>query len=164
LYAFKVYLTLLSIFFHFQLAEKYLPVQKPEFVNISIPVADLAPKNPDFVDDRHVAADDDYQPITMREEVDFVRMLNEFSLGISEAARFHERLTKRLQDLDNTNIESIMTSEQAVTKLIEDLDKCEERMEFLGERLVAYDAVLNVSFLFVAGFFLISYFSKSNKV
>lgn len=81
----------------------------------------------------------------MREEADFVQMLNEFHLGISEASIFHEKLTKRLQELDNTNIESIMTSEQAVTKLIEDLDKCEEKMNFLSERLQAYDDVLNVS-------------------
>lgn len=121
-------------------------MQKPEFVNISIPVVDITPKTTDYVNDNHAAPEDDYQPITLREETDFVKMLNEFGLGISEAAVFHERLTCRLQELDNTNIESIMTSEQAVTKLIEDLDKCEERMRFLNDRLQAYDDVLNVSF------------------
>jgi hypothetical protein len=42
-----------------------------------------------------------------------------------------------------------MTSEQAVTKLIEDLDKCEDRMKFLNDRLEAYDAVLNVSIILI---------------
>jgi hypothetical protein len=121
-------------------------VQKPEFVNISIPVVDIAPKSTDYVDDRHATPEDSYQPITLREETDFVHMLNEFGLGISEASVFHEQLTRRLQELDNTNIESIMTSEQAVTKLIADLDKCDERMQFLSGRLQAYDDVLNVSY------------------
>lgn len=139
-----------------------MPVQKPEFVNISIPVVDATPKTVDFSDDRHNTPDDDYQPITTREEADFVRMLKEFELGISQASLFHEKLTKKLQDLDNTNIESIMTSEQAVTKLIQDLDKCEERMRFLSDRLLAYDAVLNVSnFL---DYIFIVLFSKSKKV
>lgn len=120
-------------------------MQKPEFVNISIPVVDVTPKATDYVDDRHATPEDDYQPITMREETDFVHMLNEFNIGISEASVFHEKLTRRLQDLDNTNIQTIMTNELAVTKLIEDLDKCEERMRFLSDRLQAYDDVLNVS-------------------
>jgi hypothetical protein len=75
-----------------------LPVQKPEFVNISIPIVDATPKFTDHTDDRHnVQEEDSYQPITTREEVDFVKMLNEFNLGISDASLFHEKLTKKLQ-------------------------------------------------------------------
>lgn len=132
-------------------------------MNISIPIIDATPKNVDFVDDRHNTPEDDYQPINAREELDFVRILNEFNLGISEASSFHEKLTKKLQDLDNTNIESIMTSEQAVTRLIEDLDNCEERMKFLSDRLEAYDAVLNVRLSKFLSF-KSELFSKSKKV
>lgn len=125
-------------------------------------MVDLAPKAADSTDDRNAAPEEDYQPITAREEMDFVKMLNEFECGISEASLFHEKLTKKLQDLDNTNIESIMTNEQAVTKLIEDLDKCEERMCFLSDRLQAYDEVLNVSIFCL--FPVYRYFSKWKRV
>jgi hypothetical protein len=139
----------LKTHFSFQLAEKYLPVQKPEFVNISIPVVDATPKYSELIEDQHNAVEEDYQPITAREEADFMKMLGEFNLGISDATRFHECLTKKLHNLDNTNIESIMASEQAVSKLINDLDECEEKIKWLSIKLEGYDMVLNVSYYYL---------------
>ncbi|KAI6181480.1 Sec3-PIP2-bind domain-containing protein [Aphelenchoides besseyi] len=128
------------------LAEKYLPIQKPEFVNISLPHAN-APISSKLLainaeDETERLADEDYQPISAKEESDFLQMLSEFNLNISQATAFHEQLTKRLSDLDNTNIETIMSSEQAVTKVIEELEACEEQMAFVSARLEGYDLLL----------------------
>lgn len=79
------------------------------------------------------------------EEAIFVRMLTEFNQGISEVSTFHDKLTRQLQNLDNTNIERLINSEKAAAKLVEDLDKCDDIMRFLSDRLQAYDDVLNVS-------------------
>ncbi|KAI6221221.1 Exocyst complex component 1 [Aphelenchoides besseyi] len=128
------------------LAEKYLPIQKPEFVNISLPQSN-APIFSKLLaigaeDETERLTDEDYQPISAKEESDFLQMLSEFDLNISQATSFHEQLIKRLSDLDNTNIETIMLSEQAVTKVIEELDGCEEQMKFVSARLEGYNLLL----------------------
>jgi hypothetical protein len=68
------------------------------------------------------------------EEATFVQMLSEFSHGLSEVSIFHEKLIRQLQELDNASIERLITSEQAAAKLVENLDRCDEIMHFLGDR------------------------------
>ena len=136
----------------FQLAEKYLPIQKPEFVNIAIPTLDTSATMARLGDGEEEAkriADEDYQPITAKEEADFNQMLREFNLNISQAKLFHEKLTRRLTELDNTNIDTIMKSEDKVASLINDLDECESHMRFLSARLEGYDVLLKVCSIFL---------------
>ncbi|CAD5206186.1 unnamed protein product [Bursaphelenchus okinawaensis] len=128
----------------FFISHKFLPIQKPEFVNIKIPDIE-SPKHINVQDDSAIQTiqDEDYHPITQKEEADFRRMLKQFNLQLFEAKEFNDKLTQMLADLDNTNIESIMASETAVADLINNLEKCDEHMKFLGDRLFAYDTVLH---------------------
>ncbi|CAD5208920.1 unnamed protein product [Bursaphelenchus xylophilus] len=128
----------------FLVSHKFLPIQKPEFVNIKLPDLE-SPKNELIPGDEVVqdVQDEDYHPITQKEEADFRRMLKQFNLELSEAKLFNEKLTQMLADLDNTNIESIMASETAVADLIDNLEQCDDYMKFLGDRLSAYDTVLH---------------------
>jgi hypothetical protein len=97
------------------------------------------------------------------EEAIFVRMLSEFNNGISEISNAHNKLTLQLQGMDDINIENLTTGERVAAKLVEELDKCEELMSFLSDRLQTYDDVLNVSLLEMLTFINYLLFRRSKK-
>ncbi|VDN90912.1 unnamed protein product [Brugia pahangi] len=127
----------------YKFANKYLPVQKPDFVNIPIPV-----ETPYIaVIAEHVDGDTDeglvdYQPISAKEEVDFRRLLARANLTIGEADKFAAVLTSQLQLLDGANIQSIMDSEAAVNELIGLVEDALEEVDFLDKELDNFDQLL----------------------
>ncbi|KAH7724485.1 putative exocyst complex component Sec3 [Aphelenchoides avenae] len=109
----------------YKLSNNYLPVQKPEFVNVSLPVDVLMPAATDAIE--HV------------EEVP--EEYNDYQIG--EANKFAAVLNEQLMQLDGANIQSIMGSEQAVTELIELFDAAIEEAETLENQLDNFDQILS---------------------
>ncbi|CAD6187358.1 unnamed protein product [Caenorhabditis auriculariae] len=103
----------------YKLSAQYLPVQMPDFCNVSIPMMEndamIIPVElpPDAGDDQN-----DYQPITAREEADFRKLLGKANLSMGQMNIFAEMLTEQLQSLDGANIQSMMASENAVNQLV----------------------------------------------
>lgn len=127
----------------YKFANKYLPVQKPDFVNVSIPVetphAAVVAEHADNESDEGLA---DYQPISIKEEADFRRLLARANLTIGEADKFATVLASQLQLLDGANIQSIMDSEAAVNDLIGLIDDALKEADILDEQLDSFDKLL----------------------
>ncbi|VDD94922.1 unnamed protein product [Enterobius vermicularis] len=127
----------------YKFASKYLPVQKPDFVNVPIPVD--TPSSSVVVEHSDEAAEDnlaDYQPISVKEEADFRRLLARANLTVGETDKFALLLGEQLQSLDGANIQSIMDSENAVNDLIALIDSALEKVDSLMEILEAFDKLL----------------------
>lgn len=127
----------------FKFASKYLPVQKPDFVNVPIPVDTprtvIPAEQSDDVAEDNLA---DYQPISAKEEADFRRLLARANLTIGEADKFASVLGEQLQQLDGANIQSIMGSEAAVNDLIALIDGALEEADRLDAQLDTFDKLL----------------------
>lgn len=127
----------------YKFASKYLPVQKPDFVNVPIPVdtprAIIAVEHGDDVAEDNLA---DYQPISAKEEADFRRLFSKANLTIGEADKFATILGEQLQHLDGANIQSIMGSEAAVNDLIALIDAALEEADRLDSELDTFDKLL----------------------
>uniref|UniRef100_A0A0N5AIT6 Sec3-PIP2_bind domain-containing protein n=1 Tax=Syphacia muris TaxID=451379 RepID=A0A0N5AIT6_9BILA len=124
-------------------ASKYLPVQKPDFVNVPIPVD--TPNAAIIIQQTEATAEDslaDYQPISLKEEADFRRLLAQANLSIGDADKFATILAEQLQQLDGANIQSIMDSEVAVNDLIALIDSTLEKVDSLVEILDGFDKLL----------------------
>lgn len=127
----------------YKFAIKYLPVQKPDFVNVPIPVE--TPQTAviaDHVDDDSDDGLADYQPISAKEEADFRRLLTRANLTIGEADKFADVLAEQLQLLDGANIQSIMDSETSVNDLITLIDVALEEADILDQELDSFDKLL----------------------
>ncbi|MFH4983776.1 hypothetical protein AB6A40_010485 [Gnathostoma spinigerum] len=128
----------------FKFASKYLPVQKPDFVNVPIPVdvsSTVVATEPSVdVQEENFAQ---YQPVSAKEEADFRRMLTFFNLSIGEADKFATMLNDQLQSLDGANIDSIMGSEVAVNDLIKVIDSAIEETNRLDSQLDVFDKLLS---------------------
>ncbi|KJH44984.1 exocyst complex component 1 family protein [Dictyocaulus viviparus] len=128
----------------YKLSAQYHPVQMPDFCNVSIPVENrevlILPieaadeGNTDFVHD--------YQPISVKEEADFRRLLAKAELTIGEADKFAEILSAQLQSLDGANIQSMMGSEIAVNQLLVLLDGSLEKVALLEKEIDICDRIL----------------------
>ncbi len=135
-----------------QLAKNYLPIQQPDFINLSLPVEVLVPQQPpgingvdgssgggtDGADQDNIA---DYQPISAKEETDFRSLLSKFNLKVGEAKRFATALNDQLMQLDGANIDSIMGSEQQITALISQIDSALGEADAIEKQLDEYDTI-----------------------
>uniref|UniRef100_A0A1I7WXN3 Sec3-PIP2_bind domain-containing protein n=1 Tax=Heterorhabditis bacteriophora TaxID=37862 RepID=A0A1I7WXN3_HETBA len=76
----------------YKLSAQYLPVQMPDFCNVSIPVdqRELTTLPIENTDDVAPDLQQEYQPISAKEEADFRRLLSKAELGICEASKFSE--------------------------------------------------------------------------
>ncbi|VDK45989.1 unnamed protein product [Anisakis simplex] len=128
----------------YKFASKYLPVQKPDFVNVPIPVdtpnAVVAVEQMEDGSEENFA---DYQPISAKEEADFRRLLARAQLTIGEADKFAAVLSEQLQQLDGANIQSIMDSETAVNDLIALIDAALLETDRLDGQLDTFDKLLS---------------------
>lgn len=86
-----------------------------------------------------------FQPISVKEEADFRRLLARANLTIGEADKFATVLASQLQLLDGANIQSIMDSEAAVNDLITLVEDALEEVDFLDKELDNFDELLYVS-------------------
>ncbi|VDN07869.1 unnamed protein product [Thelazia callipaeda] len=127
----------------YKFANKYLPVQKPDFVNVPIPVeTPYTAITVEHIDDDADEGLVDYQPISAKEEADFRRLLDRANLTIGEADKFAAVLASQLQLLDGANIQSIMDSEVAVNDLITLIEGALEEADFLDKELDSFDELL----------------------
>uniref|UniRef100_A0A183BTI0 Sec3-PIP2_bind domain-containing protein n=1 Tax=Globodera pallida TaxID=36090 RepID=A0A183BTI0_GLOPA len=132
----------------FKLSNAYLPVQKPEFINVSLPVDTMLPKGANShdsgeVESKNIEMDSNYQPITQKEEADFRRLLSKSNLHIGQAKQFAAVLGEQLAQLDTANLSSIMDNKQNVGELIELVDTAIELAECIERQLDEYDTLLS---------------------
>ncbi|CAK5111580.1 unnamed protein product [Meloidogyne enterolobii] len=134
----------------FKFSNANLPIQKPEFVNVSLPVDTLPSKNgsvneENFDGDSKTAAelDTNYQPISLKEENDFRHLLEKANLQIGQARQFSTSLNDQLSQLDSANLSSIMENEQNVAELIGLIDTAIELAECVEKQLDEYDTLLS---------------------
>uniref|UniRef100_A0A8R1XYQ7 Sec3-PIP2_bind domain-containing protein n=1 Tax=Onchocerca volvulus TaxID=6282 RepID=A0A8R1XYQ7_ONCVO len=131
----------------YKFANKYLPVQKPDFVNVPIPVetphtAVITEQVDDDTDEGLIDYQMSFQPISVKEEADFRRLLARANLTIGEADKFATVLASQLQLLDGANIQSIMDSEAAVNDLIALVEDALKEADFLDKELDNFDELL----------------------
>ncbi|VDO36843.1 unnamed protein product [Onchocerca flexuosa] len=131
----------------YKFANKYLPVQKPDFVNVPIPVETphttvTAEQVDDDTDEGLIDYQMTFQPISVKEEADFRRLLARANLTIGEADKFATVLASQLQLLDGANIQSIMDSEAAVNDLIALVEDALKEADFLDKELDNFDELL----------------------
>uniref|UniRef100_A0AC34QVY9 Exocyst complex component Sec3 PIP2-binding N-terminal domain-containing protein n=1 Tax=Panagrolaimus sp. JU765 TaxID=591449 RepID=A0AC34QVY9_9BILA len=124
----------------YKFANQYLPVHKPEFVNIQLPV-DLVPISQ--ISEHSEAVITENLPISAKEEADFRNLLSKANLTIGDAKKFANLLNERLLELDGANIESIMGNEQAVTSLISLTDDALDEVAALEKQLDDMDNILS---------------------
>ncbi|VDP18730.1 unnamed protein product [Heligmosomoides polygyrus] len=74
------------------LSAQYLPVQMPDFCNLSIPIdnRDMFILPIETTDEDNTDLIHDYQPVSGKEEADFRRLLAKAELTIGEADKFAE--------------------------------------------------------------------------
>ncbi|VDM58599.1 unnamed protein product [Angiostrongylus costaricensis] len=129
----------------YKLSAQYLPVQMPDFCNVSIPVdnREISILPIEAVDESNTNFVHDYQPISAKEEADFRRLLAKGELTIGEADKFAEILSTQLQSLDGANIQSMMGSEVAVNQLLVLLDGALEKVALLEKEIDICDGILS---------------------
>ncbi|EPB80848.1 hypothetical protein ANCCEY_00050 [Ancylostoma ceylanicum] len=127
-----------------QLSAQYLPVQMPDFCNVSIPIdnREISILPIETADEDNGDIIHDYQPVSAKEEADFRRLLLKAELTIGEADRFSEVLSAQLQSLDGANIQSMMGSEMAVNQLLSLLDGALDKVALLEKEIDICDAIL----------------------
>uniref|UniRef100_A0A914X136 Exocyst complex component Sec3 PIP2-binding N-terminal domain-containing protein n=1 Tax=Plectus sambesii TaxID=2011161 RepID=A0A914X136_9BILA len=133
-----------------KLSNRYLPVQKPEFVNVPIPEEEFSAEPTLTIvpgeDDSNGQPEDslaDYQPVSAKEEADFRRLLTRCNMTIGQADAFADQLSRELSVLDGANIQAIMGSEQAVLDLMNLIDASLEEADRLEAELVGFDQLLS---------------------
>uniref|UniRef100_A0A915L501 Exocyst complex component Sec3 PIP2-binding N-terminal domain-containing protein n=1 Tax=Romanomermis culicivorax TaxID=13658 RepID=A0A915L501_ROMCU len=131
-----------------KLCNRYLPAQKPDFINISLPVEELEYANVSMTTSvadgisHQEPEPDDYQPISAKEEEDFRHLLQKCNMSIGQAERFFDHLTRELSVLDSANIQTIMGSEMHLAELMNKIDSALEEANSLEETLDSYDELL----------------------
>ncbi|RCN28111.1 hypothetical protein ANCCAN_26150 [Ancylostoma caninum] len=130
----------------YKLSAQYLPVQMPDFCNVSIPIdnREISILPIETADEDNGDIIHDYQPVSAKEEADFRRLLLKAELTIGEADRFSEVLSAQLQSLDGANIQSMMGSEMAVNQLLSLLDGALDKVALLEKEIDICDAILAV--------------------
>uniref|UniRef100_A0AC35UGF2 Sec3-PIP2_bind domain-containing protein n=1 Tax=Rhabditophanes sp. KR3021 TaxID=114890 RepID=A0AC35UGF2_9BILA len=129
----------------FKMVNLYLPVQKPDFINVSLPVDEpIGPMVLNDLNDSIVKENfGDYQPISAKEESDFRKMLDSYQLTIGDAELFSSHLTERVLELDEANMESIRGSEHTVPDVINAIDSALDReVRMIEEILNDFDGKL----------------------
>ncbi|CAI5454116.1 unnamed protein product [Caenorhabditis angaria] len=127
----------------YKLSSQYLPIQMPDFCNVSIPLVESETSIiPIELPDGDIAMQSDYQPITTKEDMDFRKLLGRADLTIGEAHKFAEMLTEQLQNLDGANIVSMMASENSVNQLLANIDQALEGVELVEKELDSCDNIL----------------------
>lgn len=130
---------------------RYLPKQKPQFINIS---AELIEENVNIAENGDVTTsaldnvdavlndDGDYRALSEKEQMDLERLMEQCDSAVSNAEAFAEQLSRDLSVLDGANIHSMMASEAQVEALMEMIDTAYTEAEKIESRLDSYDEIL----------------------
>ncbi|XP_045608376.1 exocyst complex component 1 isoform X2 [Procambarus clarkii] len=130
---------------------RYLPKQKPQFINIptelieeNVNLAESGDVNTSALD--HVDAvfedDGDYRALSEKEQMDLERLMEQCDSAVSNAEAFAEQLSRDLSVLDGANIHSMMASEAQVEALMKMIDAAYTEAETIECRLDSYDEIL----------------------
>lgn len=130
---------------------RYLPKQKPQFINIP---TELIEENTDLTESRDantsaldtmdavLEEEGDYQALSEREQLDLERLMEQCDSAVSNAEAFAEQLSRDLSVLDGANIHTMMASEAQVEALMGMIDAAYTEAEKIEERLDSYDEIL----------------------
>uniref|UniRef100_A0A0P4W1N6 Exocyst complex component Sec3 PIP2-binding N-terminal domain-containing protein n=1 Tax=Scylla olivacea TaxID=85551 RepID=A0A0P4W1N6_SCYOL len=130
---------------------RYLPKQKPQFINIP---AELIEENTDLTEsgdanssaldtmDAVLEEEGDYQALSEREQQDLERLMEQCDSAVSNAEAFAEQLSRDLSGLDDANIHTMMASEAQVEALMGMIDAAYTKAEEIEQRLDSYDEIL----------------------
>lgn len=130
---------------------RYLPKQKPQFINIP---SDLIEENAAFADSGDVTTaafdtveaaledEGDYRALSEKEQLDLERLMEQCDSAVSNAEAFAEQLSRDLSVLDGANIHSMMASEAQVEALMDMIDAAYTEAEKIESRLDSYDEIL----------------------
>ncbi|KAK3866865.1 hypothetical protein Pcinc_027628 [Petrolisthes cinctipes] len=132
---------------------RYLPKQKPQFINIPTELieenlnptesGDVTTSALDTVD--AVLDDDDggdYRALSEKEQCDLERLMGQCDSAVSNAEAFADQLSRDLSVLDGANIHSMMASEAQVEALMGMIDSAHSEAEKIEKRLDSYDKIL----------------------
>ncbi|KFD53401.1 hypothetical protein M513_05665 [Trichuris suis] len=144
---------------------RYLSSQRPEFVNISIPVDEIESSH--LKEDASLAATssnidsvDDFHSISAAEEADFRALLSKYNMRIADSQQFLNKLMKELAILDKvsltyldvsaffivltlkTNMQTIVGSERQIAELLNHIDQLLTESSKLENVLDTYDQIL----------------------
>ncbi|CDW56417.1 Exocyst complex component 1 [Trichuris trichiura] len=149
-----------------KVCHRYLSSQRPEFVNISIPVDEIGIASRKFVllcfilkivftvsgqqkEDASLAATssnidsvDDFHSISAAEEADFRALLSKYNMRIADSQQFLNKLMKELAMLDKTNMQTIVGSERQIAELLNHIDQLLTESSKLENVLDTYDQIL----------------------
>lgn len=139
---------------------QYLPVQKPTFDNVRKDLLIASPSKsemnlelqnnvkidginePSPIYDVSGLDDESYQALTLREENDLERLMEQCEFTIHNAEAFTEQLSREIATMDATNIQTIMASEQRVENLMSILQTSIDETLKLELRIEHYQNVL----------------------
>ncbi|XP_017842021.1 exocyst complex component 1 [Drosophila busckii] len=138
--------------------QKYVRGQRAEFRNV--PSAWLTEKSPEKVmatragagqlaakaaqtddeDDEEEAQE--FTALTDKEANELGKLFSTCDFAIKDAEQFIEQLSRELHDLDGANMQSVLTSEQQVLKMMEHIDKAISEADKFETRLDSYEDIL----------------------
>ncbi|XP_042208281.1 exocyst complex component 1-like [Homarus americanus] len=130
---------------------RYLPKQKPQFINIpaelieeNINLAESGDVTTSALDNVDAALEDDgdYRALSEKEQMDLERLMEQCDSAVSNAEAFAEQLSRDLSVLDGANIHSMMASEAQVEALMVMIDSAYTEAEKIETRLDSYDEIL----------------------
>ncbi|KAK7070457.1 Exocyst complex component 1 [Halocaridina rubra] len=130
---------------------RYLPKQKPQFINIP---ASLIEENATLMENGDITTsafdtveaaledDGDYRALSEKEQLDLERLMEQCDSAVSNAEAFAEQLSRDLSVLDGANIHSMMASEAQVEALMDMINSAYTEAEKIENRLDSYDEIL----------------------
>lgn len=93
------------------------------------------PTNDEPYDDSDSSDEQQYQGLTAREEADLKRLMAQYEFTVQNARAFTEHLSREVSQLDASNIETIMASEESVESLMMSLNCAVEEIVRLEQRI-----------------------------
>uniref|UniRef100_A0A5S6QNJ8 Sec3-PIP2_bind domain-containing protein n=1 Tax=Trichuris muris TaxID=70415 RepID=A0A5S6QNJ8_TRIMR len=130
-----------------KVCHRYLLSQRPEFVNISIPVDEiesgrLKENSSLAATSSNIDSVDDFHSISAAEEADFRALLAKYNMSIADSQQFLNKLVKELAILDKTNMQTIVGSERQIAELLNHIDQLLTESNKVENVLDTYDQIL----------------------
>ncbi|XP_031637520.1 exocyst complex component 1 [Contarinia nasturtii] len=134
---------------------KYIKVPENRAIFVNVPQIWLQEQSPEKIqhtDDMNNGSGsivdeesdefEDFQALTEKEEKELNKLISNSNLAITDAEQFMEQLSKKLQDLDGAQVQSVLASEKQVNALIEQIEAAIEEANLVEARFDEYDEIL----------------------
>lgn len=129
---------------------RYLPKQKPQFINVPAKLIEETVAQDNIGDtstgvleaEGELEDEGDYRALSEKEQQDLERLMEQCDSAVSNAEAFADQLSKDLSVLDGANIHSMMASEAQVEALMLMIDSAYTEAEKIETRLDSYDNIL----------------------